>query len=496
LVEVALLGDRSPEPVVDAAQTLEIHRELVLHPMNVGVDELVVHGLQVSTQLLRQEESLVAGELERDHGQIRCNLRARQWGHGGCYQGGMFRKAIRIGRLFGIDFRIDSSWLLIFALVVWSLTSLFSGWHPDWTTGTRVVVAFVAALFFFGSVVFHELAHSLVARLYGIPVRHITLHMFGGVSNIEREPPTPMAELLIAIVGPISSVLLGIGMLLVASVVSGLTLASGGATPETAAEAMSRMGPTTTLLMWLGPVNIMVGLFNMIPGFPLDGGRILRAILWRLSGDLRVATRRATSVGQLVGWGFMAAGVAMALGYHVPFFGRGLGSGLWLALIGMFLRNAAIQHQAGSLVEEALGGVRVSDLMRTQGPWVSANTSLRELVQNLFVRRDESAFPVFDGERFAGLVTLDAIQRVPSDEWNMTPARQVMLPVESLTAVAPTDSALDALKSMGASNVAQLPVVSDGALIGMLFERDLSRWVELQMLTSTAPPRARPSVTH
>lgn len=273
------------------------------------------------------------------------------------------RKAIRIGRLFGIELRVDSSWLLIFSLVIWSLTSLFGGWHPDWPYATRVVVAIVAALAFFASVLFHELAHCLVARAYDIPVRDITLHMFGGVSNIEREPPTARSEFFMAVVGPIASIALGIALMFGGAMVANI----GAPDVGTPAQLVSRMGPITTLVMWLGPVNVTVGVFNLIPGFPLDGGRILRAILWKATGSLPKATRWSTMVGRLVGWTFIVMGAFMALGYAVPFFGRGLGGGIWLALIGFFLRNAAVQHQAGHALAEELSGAHVSDRSALHG---------------------------------------------------------------------------------------------------------------------------------
>src|SRR5579864_7770974 len=187
------------------------------------------------------------------------------------------RHAIRIGRVFGIELLVDSSWIVIFVLVTWSLTSLFAAWHPDWAAWTSFAVAAVASLLFFGSVLLHELAHSLVARAYGLPVRDITLHMFGGVSSIEREPERPGAELLIAVVGPITSIGLGLLMLVATGIVTGIAVQDGSVTGDPAA-VMAGMGPVATLLAWLGPVNVIVGLFNLIPGFPLDGGRILRSI--------------------------------------------------------------------------------------------------------------------------------------------------------------------------------------------------------------------------
>lgn len=392
------------------------------------------------------------------------------------------RSSFRIGRLFGIDLRVDSSWLFILVLVAWSLSSLFARWHPEWAPATVLVVALFAALAFFGSVLLHELAHSLVARLYGITVRDITLHMFGGVSNIEREPHTPTAELLIAIVGPLTSISLGVVMTVVATLGVGFAATD----MDSAADAMAHMGPVATVLTWLGPINVAVGIFNLVPGFPLDGGRILRALVWMSTRDVRRATRIATTIGQLVGWGFIVAGGFMVLGYAVPFFGRGLGGGVWLALIGLFLRNAATQHQAGAAIHDALAGVRVSDLMRTQGAWAPASLPVRVLVSDWFLRHEDGAFPVFDDGRFVGIVCLDDVRRAEASSWDVRTAADVMTPLARLVTAGPEEELVDALRRLGSAGVRQLPVLGPGLapgaprLLGMLFERDIARWLELR----------------
>ncbi|MCL2779143.1 MAG: site-2 protease family protein [Polyangiaceae bacterium] len=395
------------------------------------------------------------------------------------------RNAIRIGRLFGIDFKIDSSWVIIAALVIWSLSSLFAAWHPEWALPTRLVVATLAMLAFFGSVVLHELAHSMMSRFYGIPVRDITLHMFGGVSSIEREPPTPGAEFIIAIVGPIASVLLGIGMLVVAAIFTDFTLE--GEPFASAAEAISRMGPLSTLLVWLGPVNIMVGLFNMVPGFPLDGGRVLRSILWRITKSLPRATELAAWIGQLVGWAFLVTGIFMALGYRVPFFGTGFGSGLWLGLIGLFLRNAAVQHRIGVAAQSALGGLHVADVMRASGPWVNANMPLRAVVDDYFTRHDETACPVFDDTSFVGLISLGNIRKVPMAEWDRSIAADRMTPLAELKIATRDDDLFETLRQIGTSGVHELAVMSEGRLVGIIFEKDIFRWLELRSHSSSGP---------
>jgi CBS domain-containing protein len=244
---------------------------------------------------------------------------------------------------------------------------------------------------------------------------------------------------------------------------------------------MARLGTTSTLLVWLGPVNIVIGLFNLIPGFPLDGGRILRAVLWKSTGSLRKATRWSTTVGQGVGIAFMVTGGAMALGFRVPFFGTGFGSGLWLALIGMFLRGAATQHQAGSDVADALEGVSVGALMRAPSTLVPANASLRSLVERWFVRREEGVLPVFHFDSFVGVVAMDDVAKVPREEWDERAVRELMISADKVEKLHADEPAFEALRKMGGAGVNGLPVVDEeGALVGMLLERDVARWVALQ----------------
>src|SRR5260221_6614230 len=234
-------------------------------------------------------------------------------------------RAFRIGRIFGINIRVDYSWVFIFVLLTWNLSSVFSQWHPAWSAPGQVSVAVIASLLSFACVLLHELAHSVVAMRYGLRVRSITLFLSGGVSDIEHEPPSARAEFSTAIAGPITSILLGIGFLVVAAISSAFSMGDAGGALTSAAQ----LGPVATLLAWLGPINVFIGLFNLIPAFPLDGGRVLRAILWGLTGDLRRATGSVSAVGQAFGWIFIVTGIAMSFGARVPFFGTGFVSGLW-----------------------------------------------------------------------------------------------------------------------------------------------------------------------
>jgi len=201
---------------------------------------------------------------------------------------------VHIGRIFGINVRIDWSWIFIFLLVTWSLAiGVFPSWHPEWSLSLSWTVAIAASILFFASILAHELAHSLVAKMRGLPVRRITLFLFGGVSNLEREPPSPKTEFFIAIVGPITSVALGLIFLLM----GGLSIGGIQNLAAEPSEMLSQLNPLTTLLLWLGSVNILIGLFNLVPGFPLDGGRILRSLVWMATGSLRKATRWASGAG-------------------------------------------------------------------------------------------------------------------------------------------------------------------------------------------------------
>ena len=398
---------------------------------------------------------------------------------------------MRIGRLFGIELRVDPSWLFIFVLVGWSLTSLFAAWHPDWSFATSLVVAITAALVFFASVLFHELAHSLVALAYGIPVRDITLHLFGGVSNIEKEPPTPGAELLMAIVGPIASIGLGLAMLVLSALLIDIR------TPDAAASAevvVAHLGPLETLLVWLGPVNILVGLFNMLPGFPLDGGRVLRAIVWRVTGNLEKATRVAGGAGQAVGWLFVVIGLAMVLGFRAPFFGRGVTSGLWLAMIGLFLRNAAVAHLRSAAMDQALGGVQVADLMRTKGAYVEPRMPIRQLLDDWFLRHDELAWPVIQNTLFVGIVSVEDLRTTTPEDWATKTVSEVMTPAQKVVSATPDEPLPEALRKLAARGVKQLPVLEGGMLVGVLYDRDVARWLELRTQVMREPPaRVRPA---
>ncbi len=388
-------------------------------------------------------------------------------------------RGVRLGRIFGIEIAIDTSWVFIALLMGWSLTNAFARWHPDWSLATAILTAIAATILFFASVVLHELAHSLVAKRFGVPVDRITLFLFGGVSNIEREPPSAKAELLIAAVGPLVSVILGMVLIAIGSVAIRLP---ADLVREPLADLTS-LTPAESLLLWLGPINIIVGVFNLIPGFPLDGGRILRAAIWGITKDLHVATWWASAVGQAIGWTFVFIGVAIVFGAHVPLLGRGVVAGLWLAFIGWFLSSAASQTRRRQLVREVLEGVSVSRLLIPPGPIVPAHVNLTTLVADWMIRSGERAFPVVDDRgAFLGLVTFADLRKVPRDVWDRTEVAQVMTPRARLVTASPRDDLADAADKLAQADVSQLPVLErDQTLVGQLLRRDVLRWIELHI---------------
>ncbi len=385
-------------------------------------------------------------------------------------------RGFSIGHIFGINVRVDWSWLLIFALVVWNLAAVFGGAHPDWGPALTWGTALVAALLFFGSVLAHELAHSLVAKARGIPVRGITLFLFGGVSNIQKEPPSPGAEFVMAVVGPLTSVVLGALLLLVGR-------GSAAAAPDVTAnptQFLGSLGPVTTLLLWLGSVNILVGLFNMLPAFPLDGGRVLRSIFWAVLGNLRRATRLASWIGQAIAWVMILSGIGMVFGLRLPLLGTGTINGIWLVFIGWFLNSSASRSYQQVVVQDILEDVPVRRIMRTNPPTVPPDVSIASLVHDFVMGTDDHGFPVVEGSDLVGLICLDDVREVPREEWDTTLVRDVMTPKDSLITVNPEEDAAEALQRLEQQDVRQLPVTKNGTLEGLLRRRDIVHWLQLE----------------
>lgn len=381
---------------------------------------------------------------------------------------------MRLFRFSGIDVHLDWSLAIVFLLITFSLgLHLFPIWQPDWSAPFSLFMGGAAAVLFLFSVLVHEFSHALVGRRYGMTVRRITLFVFGGMAHLESEPPHWRAEFWMSIVGPITSLIIGVVC---------LTFAGMWTPPQAATmdprQAMALMNPVATLLFWVGAVNVLLAVFNMVPGFPLDGGRVLRALLWGISGDFTRATRWATLGGQALAGLLIAAGVAMMLGIHVPPFGSGLIPGLWLAFIGWFLNNAAVAGYRQTRMRQVLGSVPVARLYRQQITRVPATSTLRELVNmHVLAPGDQRAWPVERNERLVGLITLKDIRSVATDRLNTTKVEQVMTPWDNVRTVSPDDSAASAMDQLVSGGFNQLPVMDRGELAGLLRREDLMRWI-------------------
>ncbi|HTO50989.1 MAG TPA: site-2 protease family protein [Burkholderiales bacterium] len=383
---------------------------------------------------------------------------------------------LHLGRIAGIEIHADWSLLVIFVLIASSLAmGLFPEWHPDWGLGLVWATALAAAVALFASVLVHELSHALVGRAWGIAVRRITLFVFGGIAQMEQEPPDWRAEFWMAIIGPVTSAVLGFLCFLAA----GFSIAPTAAEFEDPAQLFASLGVGGTLLMWLGQVNFVLAVFNLVPAFPLDGGRVLRALMWAISGDFRRATRWASGAGQAFAWFLIATGVAMILGARIPLLGGGLVGGVWVAFIGWFLNNAAALSYRQLLVREALRDVPVARLMLTSIATVPPDLPVSELVEGYLLRSDQRAFPVVADGRLEGMVCLHEVRRLDRAAWDRTAVRDIMVPADKLASTHPDEGAGDVLSRLAGRNLNQLPVLEDGRVRGLVRREDILKWLAL-----------------
>ncbi len=360
----------------------------------------------------------------------------------------MNRQGISLGRVLRIPIVLDYSWFLIFALVAWTLASgYFPSEFKNWPTAEYWLVGITTAIVFFLSVLLHELGHSIVARHYGIPVSSIKLFVFGGVSQIETEPPSAKVEFLMAVVGPLVSFAL-------AGVFAGLSV------------AFASVAPVLALAKYLAYINGVLGLFNLIPGFPLDGGRVFRAIVWGFTSNLSRATAIAANLGRFIGFLFILYGV-----YQV-FTGNFI-NGLWIGFIGWFLESAAMSQVQQRRVHDLLAGRRVSQAMSTSYASIAPDTTIQTLVDQQVLGNGERSFVVQDGNGVAGLLTLHEIKGLPRTEWPMTTASQAMIPLAKVKRIQPNEELWAAIEEMNHDGVNQLPVMTDGHIEGMLRRKDI-----------------------
>lgn len=385
---------------------------------------------------------------------------------------------MRLGSVAGVEFFLDWSLLLIFGLIAVSLAvGALPQWHPEWSILARWDFSLLAATLFFGSIALHELSHALVARSLGIPIHRITMFLFGGMAHMESEPQTPGAEFLTALIGPMVSIGLGLQATLVGVWLAGPGFLTSWSNP---AAAMSSVGPLATLLLWLGPINLLLGLFNLVPGFPLDGGRVLRSALWWATGDLRKATRFASAAGQVVALGLVGTGVLMAFGVQIPILGTGLLSGLWLILIGWFLNGSARRSYQQLLFRETLDHVKVGDIMRSQVQMVKAPTTVEVFVRDYLLRSQQQHFPVTaDDGHVVGILGRDDIRKLARDNWAELTVGDVMISAEHVATLEPSEDVVRALREMQALHQAEIPVVDQGRFVGFLALDDILRFASL-----------------
>jgi Zn-dependent protease len=360
----------------------------------------------------------------------------------------MTRHNIPVGRILGIPIGLDYSWFVIFGLLTWMLAgSYYPAEFKNWPPLMYWLVGAATALMLFVSVLLHELGHSVVALRYNIPVRSITLFLFGGVAQIGAEPPSAVAEFLIAIAGPLVSLTLAAVFYAVEPLVAG-------------------MEPLLGLVKYLAYINLALVLFNLIPGYPLDGGRVFRAIVWAITKNMRRATLIAANVGRFFAMVFIFVGVWQM-------FSGNFGGGLWIAVIGWFLDNAASAQVHQVMFQGLLVGHRVSQAMNTQCASVLGSLTLQDLVDKHILTSGQRCFLVNRSDDTVGLMTLHRIKEVPRSEWVTTSAAQVMLPWEELKRVDPDAELWAALQEMDRDGVNQMPVTRDHKVIGMLSREDV-----------------------
>jgi Zn-dependent protease/CBS domain-containing protein len=380
------------------------------------------------------------------------------------------RGSFRLGRISGIEIMIHYSWIIIFILVA---TTLAMGVFPQAAQTSQAMAwlaGIIAAMLLFVSVLIHELAHSLVAQARGMRVRSITLFILGGVSNIEEEAKKPGIEFSMAIVGPLSSIILAGVFWVFFAVAQGTGSTIGFPAPQ-----YRSLG--AAMLHYLAYVNLILGAFNLLPGFPLDGGRVLRSVVWASTGNLVRATNIAATVGRLFGWGLMAIGVLNILGRRILIFPPGLG-GIWIGIIGWFLTNAADTSRSEVTVREQLAGVKVKDAMVQYRENATPRMTVDELVRGIMNQRFSRAVPVCDDSGTVGIVTIGDVKVVPQDQWATTTVDKVMTrsPIYSVT---PEDDLNKAMSLIAQHDLNQVLVMDGGQCAGLLSRAEVIRYIQL-----------------
>lgn len=366
---------------------------------------------------------------------------------------------VKLGKILGFEINIDWSWLLIFFLVTYTLAlGYFPAFYPTFSATTDWLLGILAAILLFASVLVHELSHSVVARGYGTEVKGITLFLFGGMSQMADEPKSAREEFWMALVGPLASLVLG-GIFYL--------LGSGGV-------ALGWPRPAVAVLGYLATINLLLGIFNLVPGFPLDGGRILRSAIWSVTGDLTKATRYASYGGQGFGYALMVLGFVFVLN-------RNLIGGLWLIFIGWFLAGAARSSFQQLVIRQALSGVRVEQVMTTNVPPVPADLSVRQFVDDMLLRNEYSCYPVVQGDQVVGVIGAEEVRKIPSEQWDFVRVGEIQHHIDDAYEISMEDDAWEALTKLADEHVCRLVVVQDNHLKGTVGRESVYRLVQTKM---------------
>jgi Zn-dependent protease/predicted transcriptional regulator len=369
----------------------------------------------------------------------------------------------RIGRIFGIPIYLHATWLIWVVLITYSFAVYFEAQHPGWNLVQYCLLGILISIAYCGSIVFHELGHSVIAMHYKIPVDSITLFVFGGLSRITKEAESARQEFNIAVAGPLSSFLLGGIFLLIAKFVPTGALIHDGC-------------------LWLGVINLLLGAFNLIPGFPMDGGRVLRSIVWGVTGNFDRASRIASRSGQFVAYLMIMVGlwaIFQPKGELSRFVGGWFG-GLWLAFIGWFLLSAAQETYTQVAVRNTLAGLSAGDVMSPDVPTVPRDISLEDYVHEV-LRTGRRCHVVTGNGMAVGLVTLHRVQHFPRDEWNNTSIQAAMVPLNNIHWVSPSEPVTGVLERMQSEDVNQMPVLQQGHIIGMISRDSILRVIQTRL---------------
>ena len=370
----------------------------------------------------------------------------------------MFRSSIKLFKVFGIEIRLDYSWFIIFALFAYYFGfNYFPAVLPDVSGGIIAIVTIITVILFFSSVLVHEMSHSLVARSKGTPVKRITLFLFGGMAQIEKEPETPMSEFVMAIAGPAASFVLAI--------IFGIIWLLTG-----------QYEIIREPFRYLTIINIILGIFNMLPGFPLDGGRVLRSIIWKVTDNLRRATYIASTTGRVIGFLIIAVGIFF-------FFTGNFLNGVWFAFIGWFLQSSAHMGYRQLVFETTIKGIKVRDVMNDDMVIVEKNIDLQELIDEYFMRYRFGRFPVvedFRSEKFIGIISLHDIKSIERKRWPEVRVGDIVKAVTENEKVNMSMEISDAIKKMGRSDLGHLVIMSGNKIKGIITKSDVMRFIKLR----------------